>query len=97
VFPRPDSRVQGFWRTLHGAADGVLCSGIGQPLTVIAATSGDTGSAVAHAFLGVSGIRVVILYPAGRVSIAQENSFTTLGQKLTLSKWPARLMTARGW
>jgi len=55
----------------------------GQPLTVIAATSGDTGSAVAHAFLGVPGIRVVILYPAGRVSIAQEKQFTTLGQNIT--------------
>ena len=55
----------------------------GQELTVIAATSGDTGSAVAHAFLGVPGIRVVILYPAGRVSIAQEKQFTTLGQNIT--------------
>jgi threonine synthase len=55
----------------------------GQKLTVIAATSGDTGSAVAHAFLGVAGIRVVILYPAGRVSIAQEKQFTTLGQNIT--------------
>jgi threonine synthase len=56
---------------------------LGQQLTVIAATSGDTGSAVAHAFLGVPGIRVVILYPAGRVSIAQEKQFTTLGQNIT--------------
>jgi threonine synthase len=55
----------------------------GEQLTVIAATSGDTGSAVAHAFLGVPGIRVVILYPAGRVSIAQEKQFTTLGQNIT--------------
>src|SRR4029077_6886092 len=57
--------------------------GSGQQLTVIAATSGDTGSAVAHAFLGVPGIRVVILYPAGRVSVAQEKQFTTLGQNIT--------------
>src|SRR6195256_3132843 len=55
----------------------------GQPLTVIVATSGDTGSAVAHAFLGVPGIRVVILYPAGRVSSAQEKQLTTLGQNNT--------------
>jgi threonine synthase len=55
----------------------------GQQLTVIAATSGDTGSAVAHAFLGVHGIRVVILYPAGRVSVAQEKQFTTLGRNIT--------------
>jgi threonine synthase len=55
----------------------------GKQLTVIVATSGDTGSAVAHAFLGVSGIRVVILYPAGRVSAAQEKQLTTLGQNIT--------------
>jgi threonine synthase len=50
---------------------------------VIVATSGDPGSAVAQAFLGVSGIRVVILYPAGRVSDAQEKQLTTLGQNIT--------------
>ena len=55
----------------------------GQQLTVIVATSGDTGSAVAQAFLGVPGIRVVILYPAGRVSEAQEKQLTTLGQNIT--------------
>ncbi len=51
----------------------------GRELTVLAATSGDTGSAVAHGFFGVPGIRVVILYPSGRVSEAQEKQFTTLG------------------
>jgi threonine synthase len=55
----------------------------GKELTVIVATSGDTGSAVAQAFLGVSGIRVVILYPTGRVSDAQEKQLTTLGQNIT--------------
>jgi threonine synthase len=55
----------------------------GKKLTVIVATSGDTGSAVAQAFLGVSGIRVVILYPAGRVTSAQEKQLTTLGQNIT--------------
>ncbi len=55
----------------------------GKQLTVIVATSGDTGSAVAQAFLGLPGIRVVILYPAGRVSVAQEKQLTTLGQNIT--------------
>ncbi len=55
----------------------------GKELTVIVATSGDTGSAVAQAFLGVSGIHVVILYPAGRVSDAQEKQLTTLGENIT--------------
>src|SRR3989454_9724279 len=45
--------------------------------------SGDTGSAVAQGFLGVPGVRVTILYPAGRVSAAQEKQFTTLGQNIT--------------
>lgn len=47
-----------------------------QPLTVLAATSGDTGSAVAHAFHGVPHTRVVILYPDGRVSPVQEAQLT---------------------
>lgn len=53
-----------------------------EPLTVLVATSGDTGSAVAQAFLGVPGTRVVVLYPAGRVSAVQEKQFTTLGQNI---------------
>ena len=49
------------------------------PLTILAATSGDTGSAVAQAFLGVPGIRTVILFPKGKVTPLQERQFTTLG------------------
>ncbi len=49
------------------------------PLTVLAATSGDTGSAVARAFLGLEGTRVVVLFPEGQVSRLQESQFTTLG------------------
>ena len=48
----------------------------GQPLTVLVATSGDTGGAVAHAFHDVPGIRVVVLYPEGRVSPTQEAQLT---------------------
>jgi len=47
-----------------------------EPLTVVAATSGDTGSAVAHAFFRVPHTRVVILYPDGRVSPTQEAQLT---------------------
>ena len=43
-------------------------------ITVLVATSGDTGSAVANGFFGVKGIRVVILYPSKRVSPIQENN-----------------------
>ena len=47
--------------------------------TVLVATSGDTGGAVAQAFHGVEGTRVAILYPEGKVSPVQERQFTTLG------------------
>jgi threonine synthase len=51
----------------------------GGPMTILTATSGDTGAAVAHAYYGQSGIRVVILYPKGRISPLQEKLFCTLG------------------
>lgn len=54
-----------------------------QPLTVLAATSGDTGSAVAHAFHGVPHTRVVILYPDGRVSPTQEAQLTMFNSEDT--------------
>ena len=54
-----------------------------QPVTVLVATSGDTGGAVAHGFLGVPGAQVVILYPSGKVSPLQELQLTTLGQNIT--------------
>ncbi|MDG1285356.1 MAG: threonine synthase [Flavobacteriaceae bacterium] len=52
-------------------------------VTVLVATSGDTGGAVANGFLGVKGVRVVILYPSGKVSDIQEKQLTTLGQNIT--------------
>ena len=52
-------------------------------LTVLVATSGDTGGAVASAFHGVPGTRVVILYPKGKVSDLQEKQLTTLGGNIT--------------
>ncbi len=52
-------------------------------VTVLVATSGDTGSAVANGFLGVEGIEVVVLYPRGKVSEIQEKQFTTLGRNIT--------------
>ena len=51
--------------------------------TVLVATSGDTGGAVASGFLGVKGANVVILYPSGKVSDIQERQLTTLGQNIT--------------
>jgi threonine synthase len=51
----------------------------GGPMTILTATSGDTGAAVAHAYHGQPGIRAVILYPKGRISPLQEKLFCTLG------------------
>ena len=52
-------------------------------VTVLVATSGDTGGAVANGFLGVKGVNVIILYPSGKVSDIQEKQLTTLGQNIT--------------
>ena len=48
-------------------------------LTILVATSGDTGSAVADGFFNVEGIKVIILYPSGKVSPIQEKQLTTMG------------------
>ena len=52
-------------------------------LSILVATSGDTGGAVASGFLGVEGIEVILLYPRGRVSQIQERQLTTFGQNIT--------------
>ena len=53
-----------------------------EKVTVLVATSGDTGGAVASGFLGVNGVDVVILYPKGKVSDVQEKQLTALGQNI---------------
>ena len=55
----------------------------GKNLTVLVATSGDTGGAVADGFFKVKGIDVIILYPKGKVSDIQERQLTTLGENIT--------------
>lgn len=83
LFHGPTLAFKDFGARFMARLMGYFVKQTGERLTVIVATSGDTGSGVAHAFLGVSGIRVVILYPAGRVTTAQEKQFTTLGQNVT--------------
>jgi len=51
--------------------------------TILVATSGDTGGAVASGFLGVNGVEVIILYPSGKVSPVQELQLTTCGKNIT--------------
>ena len=62
---------------------GYFMKGQDQPVTVLVATSGDTGGAVASGFLGVKGVHVVILYPTGKVSAVQELQLTTPGQNIS--------------
>ncbi|WP_136467982.1 threonine synthase [Flagellimonas onchidii] len=61
---------------------GYFSKGNDTNVTVLVATSGDTGGAVANGFLGVDGVNVVILYPSGKVSDIQEKQLTTLGQNI---------------
>jgi threonine synthase len=83
LFHGPTLAFKDFGARFMARLMGYFVREMGGQLTVIVATSGDTGSGVAHAFLGVPGISVVILYPAGRVTEAQEKQFTTLGQNIT--------------
>lgn len=57
-------------------------SGLNRKITVLVATSGDTGGAVANGFYNVEGVEVVILYPSGKVSPVQEKQLTTLGNNI---------------
>ncbi|MCG9679990.1 threonine synthase [Vibrio sp. Isolate24] len=54
----------------------------GGKITILTATSGDTGAAVAHAFYGMEDINVMILYPKGKISPLQEKLFCTLGKNI---------------
>jgi threonine synthase len=74
AFKDVGARVQA--RLLHHFTDGT-------PLTILVATSGDTGSAVAQAFHGVPDTRVFVLYPRGKVSDVQEAQMASLGGNVT--------------
>ena len=58
---------------------GVLRAGQGGELVILTATSGDTGSAVAHAYHGLDGVKVVVLFPPTEVSARQRKQMTTIG------------------
>ena len=79
----PTASFKDFAARFMGRALGRLVRERGQELLIITATSGDTGSAVANAFLGVAGIRVVVLFPIHEVSERQRRQMTTLGGNIT--------------
>ncbi|MBD0284572.1 MAG: threonine synthase [Flavisolibacter sp.] len=62
---------------------GYFVASSAKKVTVLVATSGDTGGAVADGFYGVEGVDVVILYPSGKVSAIQELQLTTLSKNIT--------------
>ena len=62
---------------------GYFNAGNTRKVTVLVATSGDTGGAVANGFEGVEGVEVIILYPSGKVSPVQELQLTTCGSNIT--------------
>jgi threonine synthase len=62
---------------------GYFMKGEDRPVTVLVATSGDTGAAVANGFLAVEGVNVIILYPSGKVSEVQELQLTTAGKNIS--------------
>jgi threonine synthase len=75
----PTASFKDFAARFMGRALGRLARERGREILILTATSGDTGSAIAHAFQGVEGIRVVVLFPIHEVSDRQRRQMTTLG------------------
>ncbi|EAY28502.1 threonine synthase [Microscilla marina ATCC 23134] len=74
------AQLMGYWQTKQATDASATQT---QDIHILVATSGDTGGAVAQGFYQVPGIKVVVLYPAGKVSPIQEKQFSTLGENVT--------------
>ncbi|MGJ8726222.1 MAG: threonine synthase [Roseibacillus sp.] len=83
LFHGPTLAFKDFGARFMARLMGYLTKDDGRELTVLVATSGDTGGAVASAFHNVPGTKVIILYPKGGVSDLQEKQLTTLGGNIT--------------
>ncbi|RMG59616.1 MAG: threonine synthase [Bacteroidetes bacterium] len=83
LFHGPTLAFKDFGARFMAGLMGWLNRGEDQALTILVATSGDTGGAVAAGFYQTPGIEVVILYPQGKVSPLQEKQLTTLGHNIT--------------
>jgi threonine synthase len=86
----PTASFKDFAARFMGRAIGRLVRERGTELLILTATSGDTGSAVANAFLGVSGIRALVLFPIKEVSDRQRKQMTTLGDNVTTLALPGK-------
>lgn len=83
LFHGPTCAFKDFAARFMARLFGFFAEKSNQEITILTATSGDTGSAVAHGFLNVAGIKVVILYPSGKVSPLQEKQLTGMGRNIT--------------
>ena len=83
LFHGPTMAFKDFGARFMSQLLGYFSDQIRREIVILVATSGDTGSAVANGFLGVNGVRVIVLYPSGKVSDVQEKQFTTLGRNIT--------------
>jgi threonine synthase len=83
LFHGPTLAFKDFGARFLSGLLGYFASQQNKEVTILVATSGDTGSAVANGFYNVEGTRVVVLYPSGKVSDIQEKQFTTLGRNIT--------------
>lgn len=82
LFHGPSLAFKDFGARFMAQLMGYFNRGEDTELTILVATSGDTGGAVASGFFRTPGIRVVILYPSGKVSFLQEQQLTTLGHNI---------------
>lgn len=83
LFHGPSLAFKDFGGRFMAETMSYLNRGEDKELTILVATSGDTGGAVAAGFYKTPGIRVIILYPSGKVSPLQEKQLTTLGENIT--------------
>jgi threonine synthase len=88
LFHGPTLAFKDFGARFLARVFGHLLRERGDHATILVATSGDTGSAVAQGFHGVPRVRVVVLYPAGKVSPFQEAQMATLGGNVTAVRVP---------
>lgn len=82
LFHGPSLAFKDFGARFMAQLMGYFNRGEDTELTILVATSGDTGGAVASGFFRTPGIRVIILYPSGKVSFLQEQQLTTLGHNI---------------
>jgi threonine synthase len=83
LFHGPTAAFKDFGARFMARAFSYLRRGESKPLTILVATSGDTGGAVADGFFGIEGINVTVLYPKGRVTPLQEKQIAGLGKNIS--------------